>query len=194
MSAQHDPYRHAPTARTVSAGLGAGLAACLAAAALGCGAAHPRATGAARPPVWRSARIATGAVLYYPPGWRLAAGDAGTATAVLPGAGHRIAGYLNLTPRQGGETLSGWAAFRLAHNAREERAVRREALGPGVRLPHSRGRCVRDSYTTSTGARYVELACLIPGRAESVVVAASPPADWTRLAPVLERAVADVRT
>ena len=64
----------------------------------------------AAPAGWRVARIATGALLHYPPGWRPAPGDAGTATAVLLDPGHHISGYLNVTPRQGAEGLG--AAFQ----------------------------------------------------------------------------------
>jgi hypothetical protein len=52
---------------------------------------------------------------------------------------------------------------------------------------------VEDTYTTATGARYVELACLIAGRRTSVViVGASPPSDWARVEPLLERAITSV--
>jgi hypothetical protein len=183
-------------ARTGAAALCAGAVACLAATVLGCGsgsAAGPQAATASPP--WQAARIATGAVLSYPPSWRLEQGDPGTATAVLRGTDNRLAGYLNLTPRQADETPADWISFRLAHNAHEgERGVRREPLGPGGGLPPGRGTCVRDSYTTATGARYVEVACLLGGRAESVVVAAAPPGEWSRLAPVLQRAIDDVHT
>ena len=43
----------------------------------------------------------------------------------------------------------------------------------------------------STSARYKEIACIVRGtRATTVVVAVARPADWTRLAPQLQRAVA----
>jgi hypothetical protein len=145
----------------------------------------------AAPPSWRAARVPSGAVLFYPPRWRLAHGDRGTATAIATGSGDRITGYLNLTPRQGEETLSGWASFRLRHNAAEgEREVRLEGDRSHVRFRDGAGTCVRDSYETATGARYVELACLVRGaRSGSVVVGAAPPAQWPALAPILARSV-----
>jgi hypothetical protein len=49
---------------------------------------------------------------------------------------------------------------------------------------------VIDHYV-STSARYKEIVCIVRGiRATTVVVAAARPADWTRLAPQLQRAVA----
>ena len=148
------------------------------------------------PSDWSAAVIPTGATLPYPPGWRQATGDAGTATAELLDARHRIIGYLNLTPQQGRETLADWARFRVVHNAQEgDRAVRRLAVGSGLRFRTGRGSCVRDSYTTSTGNRYMELACIVAGsKATSVIVGASPPQAWEQVSPLLEAAIAGFTT
>jgi hypothetical protein len=145
---------------------------------------------------WSTAVIPTGATPLYPPGWRQAAGDAGTATAELLDARHRIVGYLNLTPRQGGETPADWARFRVAHNAQEgDRAVKRLAAGSGLQFRTGRGSCVRDTYTTSTGNRYVELACIVAGsKTTSVIVGASPPRAWQRISPLLAVAIAGFTT
>jgi hypothetical protein len=142
------------------------------------------------------ARISGGAVLYYPPGWRLAHGDAGTATAVLVDARQRIVGYLNLTPRQGSETPADWASFRISHNMGEgERDVTREETAYGVRFRTGTGTCVRDSYTTVSRARFIELACLVSGaRATTVIVGAAPPRSWTLLSPLLYRAISALVT
>jgi hypothetical protein len=143
------------------------------------------------PPGWRIARIASGAVLRYPPRWRRVAGDSATATAVLQDAEHSFVGYLNLTPRQGGENLSTWAAFRTRHDTLEgDRRVTRLAAVTAVPFRHGHGSCVRDAYTTSTGNRFIELACLIQGsRATSVIVGAAPPEMWARISPTIERAI-----
>ncbi len=148
------------------------------------------------PARWRIVRIPTGAALHYPPGWRLVAGDAGTATAILPGPGDRIVGYLNVTPLQGGETLANWPGFRVHHNAKEgDREVKSEAVVRGVRVLGGDGTCVRDSYKTSSGARYIELACLLRGAvATSVVVGAAPPRAWGDVSPLLYRAIAGLTT
>lgn len=130
----------------------------------------------------------------YPPGWRLARGDRGTATAVLTGPGEAIAGYLNLTPRQGAETLANWPEFRLEHNRMEgDRDLQRLSSATNLVFPTGRGSCVEDSYTTRSGARYTEIACLISGRRSGVVVVgAAPPALWPRERGDLARAVAGV--
>ena len=140
---------------------------------------------------WAVVRIASGSELAYPPGWRIVPGDRGTATAALLGEGGRYLGYLNVTPRQGGENVATWASFRIAHNADEgDTAVKRITAATGLRFRAGHGSCVQDSYTTRIGARYIEVACLIAGpRAESVIVGAAPPDSWSRTSTTLERAI-----
>jgi len=136
-------------------------------------------------------------VLAYPASWRPLAGDPGTASATLRDAHGHWRGYLNLTPRQAPETLAGWPAFRVAHN-REEGDVVVVARGAAHEVPFrdgARGTCVRDAYTTATHLRFIEVACLIHGhRADSVIVAAAPPAQWARQWPALRRALEAVRS
>jgi hypothetical protein len=153
---------------------------------------HPRPV----PGDWRSVRISTGAVLSYPPAWRRIAGDRGTATAVLRGPHDQIVGYLNVTPRQGKETASNWGSFRTEHNAEEgDRRVVRLAVASGLRFRTGRVSCVRDSYATASGARYIELACLVSGgRGTSVIVGATPPQSWSQVAPSIERAISGFTT
>jgi len=150
----------------------------------------------APPATWGVAWIPTGGALYYPPGWRLARGDVGTATAIRLGARHRIVGYLNLTPRQSTETLADWASFRVSHNIAEgNRDVKLEGVAYGVRFRTGSGTCVRDSYTTSSRARFIELACLVRGaRATSVIIGAAPPQAWTLTSPLLYRAISALIT
>ena len=205
------------TSRTLRVGLVA-----LATAASGCGgstgaapsAAVPGATrqaspapGAARsafawlrpapaPAGWLSVRLATGATMAYPPGWHEIPGDADTASAALLDGRGRYLGYLNLTPRQGAETPTGWPSFRLRHNAAEgNRDVRLAAAAGGLRFRTGRGTCVRDAYTTSTNTRYVEIACLVAGKdASSVVIGAAPSEHWTQERFVIERAISALTT
>jgi hypothetical protein len=143
------------------------------------------------PSGWPVARISDGAVMPYPPGWSVVAGDRGTATAALLSADHRYLGYLNVTPRQGDETLAGWAAFRVHHNVQEgERDLQTLASRSAVRVRGGRGSCVEDAYKTSAGTRYIEIACLISGpRTSAVVVGAAAPDSWARVAPKLEQAI-----
>ena len=144
---------------------------------------------------WNVVQIPAGAQLAYPPGWDRTHGDAGTATAALLGAGGRYLGYLNVTPRQGAEKLAGWASFRVAHNAEEgDRNVVRLADATGLRFLSGSGSCVKDSYTTTTRARYVEIACIVQGpTSTSVIVGATPLRSWARISPLLERAIAAFR-
>lgn len=146
------------------------------------------------PAGWPVARIPGGAAMPYPPGWKRIESDHGTATAALFNPHHQFLGYLNLTPRQGNETLSNWARFRVEHNAEDnDRNVSTLAVGTALRFSTGRGTCVRDAYTTRTGSRYIELACLVAGRrASAVIVGASPPQFWTRISPLLERAISSV--
>ena len=150
----------------------------------------------AMPTGWRVATIPIGSRMPYPPGWVRQRGDAGTATAALLDPEHHFLGYLNLTPRQSTETLANWGRFRIADNADEsDRNLRTLAVGTGLRFRDGRGSCVRDSYSTTSGARYIELACLIAGAHRSVVVVgASPPQRWARVSPLLERAISGVST
>jgi hypothetical protein len=148
------------------------------------------------PAGWRATAIASGAVLSYPPDWTPVGGDPGTASAALAGARQHIIGYLNVTPLQGSESLANWPEFRVRHNAAEgDRAVTTEATAYGVRFLTGTGSCVRDSYTTVSRARYVELACLVAGaHARSVIVAAAARAQWIKISPVLYRALSAFRT
>jgi hypothetical protein len=111
-------------------------------------------------------------------------------------SGHRFLGYLNLTPRQGDEALSTWGSFRVAHNTKEgDRSVRKLAAAQGLRFRTGRGSCVRDAYTTKTGAQYVEVACLVAGaKTASVIVGAAPPQMWAQLSPSIERAISALTT
>jgi hypothetical protein len=151
---------------------------------------------AAPPAGWALARLPSGlATLAYPPGWRRTRSDPGTVSAALIGPGGRIHGYLNATPQQGGETLSGWARFRTAHNRDEgDTGVVREAAARGLRFRTGSGSCVIDHYAT-VSAHYREIACLVRGsRASTVVVGAAFPRDWKRLGPALERAISSFST
>lgn len=147
------------------------------------------------PKGWNVVRIATGAHLAYPPGWAKTASDPGTATAALLGAGGRYVGYLNVTPRQGAENLPGWASFRISHNAEEgDRDVVRLADATGLRFAGGSGSCVKDAYTTTIGARYIELACIVKGPTSTAVIVGATPSDsWAQISPLLERAIAAFR-
>ena len=169
-----------------------GLAGCGGAGSSAFGWLHPQSA----PSGWKVAGAAGGATLAYPPNWHRQRSDAGTASAALLTTNGQYLGYLNLTPRQGGETLKNWSSFRVGHNADEgDTNVKRLAAASGLHFLTGRGACIKDAYTTKIGARYVEIACLVAGpHAESVIVAAAPPGAWTRESGTLERAIEGVRT
>jgi hypothetical protein len=144
------------------------------------------------PAGWSAQRLpGSPARLPAPAGWRPAVTDPGTRTTILRDGSGRIAGYLNATPRQGGETLQNWHRFRIEHNRdEEERDVTLEAAASGLRFRTGSGSCVIDSYRTTSGSRYRELACIVQGRsAATVIVGAAPPSRWAGEAPTLRRAV-----
>jgi hypothetical protein len=173
-------------------------AALLLVALTGCGASdHGRASGpfawlkpTSAPSSWNLARIRSGAALAYPPGWTPIRSDPGTASFAPLGNPEGNDGFLNVTPKQGAETLADWSRFRPRHNRGEgDRRVRLIAATANAHFRSGRGACVIDTYTTSK-ATYREIACLVSGpRSSAVVVAAAPTALWARRAPTLERAV-----
>jgi hypothetical protein len=117
--------------------------------------------------------------------------DPGAASVARIGRRGIFLGYLNITPRQGAETLRDWPQFRAHHNVEEgDRQVRSLSVRRNVAFRGGRGTCLTDAYTTSVHSHYNEIACLVVGRRTSVViVGAAPPAQWQRTAPVLNRAI-----
>ena len=154
----------------------------------------PRLTPAPAPPGWRSTTLANGtAVLSYPPAMSRVRGDRGSASAARFSSSGGYLLYLNATPRQGGETLGNWAAYRLRF-LRSDDASRAllDAHANGVHFRGGSGSCVLDDYVTKVGAHHFEeLACLVQGRTgASVIVAAAPASQWPRAQPLLAQAVA----
>jgi hypothetical protein len=148
------------------------------------------------PPGWKLARLPSGAATFaYPRTWRPIRTDPGTASVALLGHKRSIRGYLNLTPRQGAETLANWPSFRIEHLGDEGSTdVRLIASAHGLAFRSGRGTCVIDSYRTSR-ARYREIACLVAGpRTSSVVVGAAPSKTWAQQAGTIERAISSLRT
>ena len=140
------------------------------------------------PALLRAGRVA----IALPPGYRAIHADPGAASAARHG--DPFTGYLNLTPRQGGETVANFPAFRLAHQRDEARAVVEVSRQPHVTFPASaRASCVTDDYTAAHGShtRYRELACLVAQRTGEtwVVLGAAPAASWHSRYEELESAV-----
>ena len=147
---------------------------------------------ASLPVGWRDLRLASGARLPYPPGWREVSGDPGSASGALRDRDGTIRAYLNATPADGHEHLAGWARFRVRHNAGEgDRHERVISVETDVRLGGGRAACVVDDYSTSR-SRYRELACIVAptnGRRATVLIGAAQPQAWVHEGPRLRFAI-----
>ena len=151
----------------------------------------------ATPPSWHTSRLPDGAArMAYPLRWRSIRSDPGTVSAATRAESGAIRGYLNATPQQGAETLGSWSTFRVDHNGDEgDVDVRLVASATNLRFRHAHGSCVIDTYSSSTGHRYREIACIVAGAsATTVVVGAAAPAQWARHGPAIERAISSFIT
>jgi hypothetical protein len=149
------------------------------------------------PANWHQASLPGGAaVLSYPPSLHAGSGDRGTVTADLTANSGTVLAYLNVTPRQGNETLADWTTFRLGHQREDDaRSARLDSAATGLAFRGGTGSCVIDDYLTKTGANhYREIACYVQGAHHaSVLIAAAPAADWGTYAGPLEQAVSAFR-
>jgi hypothetical protein len=135
--------------------------------------------------------------LPVPPGFHAVSGDRGTLTAVLFGRSGAYLGYLNATPRQGGERLQGWPNLRLQHLRDDDaRSAREDAAAQFVRTGTALRSCVVDDYVTRVGSHdFHEVACLVLQHSiGSVIVAATPSGDPAHVWRELQRAVAAYST
>jgi hypothetical protein len=191
--------------RSVAGALIGALVGCaIIAGATACGSASPTSAGRPQsasalvgrsaPAGWHRARLpGGGAVLAYPPSMHLVKGDTGTLTAARFSASGKYLLYINVTAKQGDESLAGWVNFRLDHQREEETpAVHELSDQAGVHFLGGTGSCVTDAYVTKVGANhFTELACFVQGRTSAnVIVAAAPTANWGSAAGVLRRAIA----
>jgi hypothetical protein len=150
----------------------------------------------AAPGSWLRASLAgQSAVLFYPSTLRPMPGDAGTATFGLNTRSGAALIYLNVTPRQAGETLRNWPGFRVGHLREDgETDVRVDATSGTLSFHGGRGRCVVDDYTTKIhNNHYREIACYVQGasgaRTASVLIAATRIVTWAQYGTLLERVV-----
>jgi hypothetical protein len=148
----------------------------------------------ALPTNWTRIAIPSGlGSLAVPPGFHAVGGDQGTATLAFLGSGGTDLGYLNVTPLQGEERLTGWSAFRLAHLRGDGSiSARQDGSVESVRTGQSLRSCVIDDYVTEIGRHHFqEVACLVMAASTgSVVVAATPWGDPAHLWEQLQRTVA----
>ena len=132
------------------------------------------------------------AALFYPNSLRPMRGDHGTVTVGRNSRSGTVLVYLNVTPRQGDETLRDWPGFRLAH-LRDDgtTAVHLDSVSPFLHFRGGQGRCVIDNYTTKIHSNhYREIACFVQGtHAASVLVAATTTGTWRAYQPLLDQVV-----
>ena len=132
------------------------------------------------------------AALFYPNSLRPMPGDHGTVTVGRNSRSGTVLVYLNVTPRQGDETLRDWPGFRLAH-LRDDgtTGVHLDSVSPSLRFHGGQGRCVIDTYTTKIHSNhYQEIACFVQGaHAASVLVAATTTGTWRAYQPLLDQVV-----
>ncbi len=169
------------------------VAAVLAAAFRG-GSPFPQFVPQAAPPAWQQVMLPNGsAVLSYPPALHrvLSDKDAASVARLSPAGAYLL--YLNITPRQGDETLRNWPTFRVNLLREDDASSAHEvSAAQGVRFRGGTGSCVMDDYVTRIGGHhYEEIACLVQGRTgASVIVAAALASQWAAARPLLEQAVA----
>ena len=136
------------------------------------------------------------ATLAYPGSLRAQRTDHGTVTFGRDSRSGAVLVYLNVTPRQGDETLRDWPGFRLDHLRGDgTTAVHLDGASPLLDFRGGQGRCVVDSYTTKIHQNhYREIACFVQGtRAASVLVAATSARTWRAYQPLLDRVVSSYR-
>ena len=132
-------------------------------------------------------------ILSSPPGFRTVEGDRGSLSLALLSAGGTYLGYLNVTPRQGNETLRDWAAFRLSHLLRDDAtSVHKDGMVSSLRTANGARSCVTDDYVTTIGHHHFhEVACyVIRNSVSGVVIGATPSGDPAHVWSELETAIA----
>ena len=147
----------------------------------------------AAPAAWLRASLpGQHATLFYPNSLRPMPGDHGTVTVGRDSRSGAVLVYLNVTPRQGDETLQDWPGFRLAHLRDDGTTwVHLDDVSPSLYFRGGQGRCVIDNYTTKIHSNhYQEIACFVQGtHAASVLVAATSTGTWRAYQPLLDQVV-----
>ena len=145
------------------------------------------------PGAWlRASLTGQSATLSYPGSLRPEHGDPGTVTVGSTAKSGQVLVYLNVTPKQGGETLHNWPDFRMEHLREDgQSAVHLDGVSGPLNFRGGHGRCVMDNYTTDTHHNhYNEIACIVQGaHATSVLVAATSTAAWQAHRALLEKVV-----
>jgi len=99
--------------------------------------------------------------------------------------------YLDVSLKQGTETLHDWPSYRIGVVRGESNDVHEDGHAFGLSFRGGRGSCVLDDYRTRVeNHHYREIACFVQGRRHaSVLIAAALESQWARAVKTLERAV-----
>ena len=145
------------------------------------------------PGAWlRASLTGQSATLSYPGSLRHEHGDPGTVTVGSTAKSGEVLVYLNVTPKQGDETLHNWPDFRTEHLREDgQSAVHLDGVSGPLSFRGGHGRCVMDNYTTDMHHNhYNEIACIVRGaHATSVLVAATSTAAWQAHRALLEKVI-----
>ena len=145
------------------------------------------------PGAWQHASLGgQSATLSYPGSLRPEHSDPGTVTVGSTARSGEVLVYLNVTPKQGDETLRNWADFRMEHLREDgQSAVRLDGVSGPLNFRGGHGRCVIDNYTTDIHHNhYNEIACIVRGiHATNVLVAATSTSAWQANRALLEKVV-----
>jgi hypothetical protein len=147
---------------------------------------------------WKHLSVAAGSVLWYPPSFRRVSGASGSVTvAVGDGKGDYLAS-VSATPQPytanmtsaGEQDRIGWPSARLARVRTVATSVHEDARSLGGVFKGGIGACVMDDYVSRTKSiPYREIACLVQGLSDSVVIASTQVSAWARYGLDLEHVV-----
>jgi hypothetical protein len=146
---------------------------------------------AAAPATWRHRTLPPDAgILYYPATFVDSHDKDGVARERLGGHGS-VLDYLDVSPKQGPESLRDWPSYRLELVRAESNDVHEDGHAFGLRFRGGTGSCVLDDYRTRVeNHHYREIACFVQGHKHAtVLIAAALESEWARAAKTLERAV-----
>ncbi len=149
------------------------------------------------PATFRLYRAVQGtAIVADPPRLKQLPSLAGSLAFAARGSHGAYYAFLNVTPQQGAENVDGWAAFRLAAlRTNHAQRIHEEAAASNLAFNGGTGACVIDDYVTEPGnSPFHEIACFVVGpHTGSVIVVATPPAQWRSYATPLERVISSYR-
>ena len=145
---------------------------------------------------------AEGSVLSYPPALGQVAGTGSVTVALRDGGGNALLSVsvsphqfeLNMSP-PGEQQRLGWPAARLSQlRATGATSVHEDARSVSGPFRGGIGACVMDDYVSHVKSiPYREIACLVQGTTDSVIVASTQVSAWGQYGPDLEHVISAYR-